>query len=262
MKARQSRFGTYAPVHEPWVMKDFLDHLAGRITYGHYMVGTDDSAKLFALDIDLEKLEEKSSRAYKPLYLPTQRDGDGIFSHFEEKCPRMTWMSREPGPAREFIRLKFNELANKFVRTVEDVLEIKAVAAYSGSKGIHIYGFTGKASATAIRQAAQLVVADAGWVLSKGKNIYAYKADGFEIDDPGLDYSQFSLEVYPKQDTLEGKEKGLGNLMRLPLGVNHKSPKKDKPFFIDLRTPLNDLAPMDPIEALTTPNIWAYTNEL
>lgn len=250
VKAKQSRFGNYSPERTPFTMPDLVDHIQGKRVLGHYMVNTDDTVKVFAFDVDLEKMYPEGHHAYRQLCLPTRSD-DGVFDDFQVMCPRTTWMKREQGPARDYMRLQMRTIAHELVRGIEDVLDTKAVAAYSGSKGVHVYGFCGKGTpASMAREGAQMVLEELDWKLFRGQNVY--------IREP--DYENFTLEVYPKQDTLEGKEKGLGNLLRLPTGINYKSPK-DGAFFIDLRTPLNDMAPMDPIEALTSKNIWAFPHE-
>ncbi len=75
-----------------------------------------------------------------------------------------------------------------------------------------------------------------------------------EHDNP---LSNFTIEVYPKQASLEGKT--LGNLLRLPLGRNCKS--ADPTFFLDLTSPLAEMRPVDPEYALTTTNPWKKPHE-
>lgn len=257
VKAKQSRFGTYAPDRTPFTMADLVAHIQGKKPLGHYMVNTDDTVKLFAFDIDLEKNMPVGHPLHQQgLQLPTM-EMDGEYFNFEPACPRTVWMSRQQGPARNMMRVQMRSMAHQLVREIEDTLGIKALAAYSGSKGIHVYGFCGKGTpAKVAREAAQFILDGLGWQLLRGQNVYHYQGNDIE---PYLHYYQhYTLEVYPKQDSLEGKD--LGNLMRLPLGINYKSPK-DGAFFIDMRTPLNDLAPMDPLEALTSKNIWAYSHE-
>lgn len=259
VKAFQSRFGTYSPDRSLITMANLKAHIESKRPMGHYMVNTDDTVKLFAFDVDLEKLYPAEHPAHKKMLLPNVRDEVGVYSDWQFGCPRSTWMSRKPGPAREMMRAQMMHIAHDLVRNIESILGIKALASYSGSKGIHVYGFCGKGTpAKLAREGAQLVLNAVGWKLSRGQNLYTFDSGDVHFDDAMMDFHQYSLEVYPKQDTLDGKD--LGNLMRLPLGINYKSPK-DGAFFIDMRTPLNDMAPMNPIEALTTNNIWAYKHE-
>jgi hypothetical protein len=251
VRAIQKSDGEYRPQYnEKFAMPDLLDHINGRKTYGHYLVSPDDKVKLFCFDIDLKKIGK----------LPITKNGIGMFLGFQDANPREVWGSRRPGAARDFMKLKMKIMANQLMSKISKELEIPTAAAYSGSKGVHVYGFTGKTTATLARQAASIVL-DACrednmgyWDLIRGNNFYGYKTD--HMDDPTDNNSQFELEVYPKQETVEGREKGLGNLLRLPLGVNLHSPRRDKGFFIDMRTALTDFVPRDPVEALTISNPW------
>lgn len=256
--ARQSFFGTYAPVQEKFTMPALVNHIMGRDSLGHYMINPDgDEVKLFALDMDLKEAKPKEDLWY---LLPGAKH-DGVFSEWERGNPRQHWMSREQGPARDFLKFQMRFMANKLARTIS-ALGVKPLVSYSGSKGIHIYGLTGKVPAEMARDGAMVVLQECGWQLSHGRNVFTFKDTGdIKFSDIGYDFSQFDIEVYPKQTTTSDKEKGLGNLMRLPLGVNRKSPKKDASFFLDLREPFVDFKPMNPIEALTTTDIWAYPNE-
>lgn len=259
--ARQSRFGTYSPVHSAFTMDSLLAHLTGTDSLGHYLINpAGDEVKLFAIDIDLE---QPSARKPDKYHLPFQADEFGQFSDWRECNPRQLWMSREQGPARDCMKFQMKMIASKLVAAIQRELEIPALAAYSGSKGVHVYGFTGKTSAEFAREGALIVLEATGWRLSRGQNFFTYNAD---LKDTAFgnyyleNYHQYSVEVFPKQVSIAEKEKNLGNLMRLPLGVNYKSPK-DRAFFLDLRTAMQEFKPMNPIEALTTTNPWAFPHE-
>lgn len=237
-------------------LSSLVAHIRGEQTYGHYMVNTDDKVKLFAFDIDLEKPGPNNPH----LMLPRTKNTHGEYSDFVPGNPRELWMSRKQGPARDMIKFQLRMLANELARTIQDELEIPIAVAYSGSKGIHVYGFTGPTTASLARQGAAIALEAMGtWELTRGNNFYQYKPKNpLDSSDLVMNFGQYSLEVYPKQDSLDGKD--LGNLMRLPLGVNRKSPK-DPTFFMDLRVPFSDITPMDPIEALTTTDPWRYPGE-
>lgn len=252
--AVQTAQGEYRPTRdhetkrilEGFSMQALVDHITGRRTLGHYMVGPEDRVKLFALDIDLESTGR----------LPRTKFGDQYLG-WEDCDPRSDWMNRKPGPGREVTKYQFRMIAHKLARVVEDELGIQVAVAYSGSKGVHVYGFTGPTTADRARKGAQIVLEACNLQLFRGNNFYRFSPDTADKDElHGM--GNFSVEVYPKQDSLDGKD--LGNLMRLPLGVNLKSPK-DSAFFLDLRAPMTSFVPMDPIEALTTENIWRYEGE-
>lgn len=263
LRARQYPDGHYEPerpsvnrpnlVQQGFSMSALLDHIRGNASYGHYMIGPDDTVKLFALDIDLEKTDDRDPD--RPLRLPTSQDESGVWGNFVQSNPRAFWMTRQQGPGRGMIKTQLRMLAHQLARSIQDELQIPVAVTYSGSKGVHVYGFTGPITAALARQGALLALeATERWVLSRGQNIYTYQPPkGTDPDDPFETYEQYSLEVYPKQDSV--KDKDLGNLMRLPCGTNLKSPK-DRSFFLDLRARMSEFVPRDPIEALTTSDPW------
>lgn len=270
-KARQKDNGDYAPVADwnpdgtrgdlhPWKMSDIEDHLAGTQTYGHYLVDQADQCKLFAFDIDLRtnKPENAQGPAFTGSYCvlpdlsqfttdPTNEEYDALVQRYAMD-PRTDWLNRAH-PGRPWLKYQLRMTAAKLARIVYEELEIPVATSYSGSKGLHVYGFTGSISAKAAQDAAQMVLQLAGgWAPSAGNNFYQ------SVDqDPFTGYPNLSIEVFPKQTSLQGKD--LGNLMRLPLGRNRKSP--DTPFFIDERVGLNTIAPHpDPIALLESGNPW------
>jgi hypothetical protein len=253
LKALQLPDGSYRPVRtEGFKLPHLLDHIGGAKTYGHYTTDENDTTKLFCFDIDLHKTGQ----------LPINKNGYGEFRMFQEFELREFWGSRKPGAGRDFIKVQLKKLANQLASTINKELEIPTAVTYSGSKGVHVYGFTGKTSANLARDGAKIVLdclqytGQGHWTLARGNNFYRYEVEEARANNHAENFSQFELEVYPKQDTLDGKEKGLGNLLRLPCGVNLKSPKRDRGFFLDMRTALNEFVPRDPIEALTTTNQW------
>lgn len=147
------------------------------------------------------------------------------------------------------MKLQMKQLAHKLLRGIVEDLMIPCAAAYSGGKGFHVYGFTGRLSAHQAREGASIVLESIGeFEPLRGENFFKHKND-----DKVEGFQNFSIEVFPKQDTLDGKD--LGNLMRLPLGVNLKAPKEPT-FFIDMTAPLAELSSMDAATALTIENPW------
>ena len=168
-----------------------------------------------------------------------------------------------------------------FASSIYDLLGIHTAVAYTGNKGIHVYGFTGTVKAGDARDAAELVMESGKYFKpSRGDNFYADERrevipmtvdDGPETEYlrrwqtegplPGFSpdvFHNFHVEVFPKQRSLEGKD--LGNLVRLPLGKNLHAPS-DPTFFVDLTAALTEFKPVDPVWALTTPNPWMKQEE-
>jgi hypothetical protein len=151
------------------------------------------------------------------------------------------------------MKLQFKTMAHMLAKSITEELGLRCAVAYSGGKGVHVYGFTGTVLASEARLAAQIVLDDLGcFKLTKGVNFYKHTDE-----DPFTGFPNLSIEVFPKQNTLDGKD--LGNLMRLPLGRNLKS--TDPTFFIDMTTALGDMTPVDPIWALTTDSPWKRPGE-
>lgn len=248
VKAVQFANGAYSPDtrlehlghHGPHgFTMDHLDaHLAGTSTYGHYLLDAEDNARMFCYDLDL-----KTEGFWVPM-TEGETWPDPIAYN-----PREAWQERH-AESRAWVKTQMGMLARKLCAAIQKELNIGTAAAYSGNKGLHIYGFTGVMPAQQIRAAAHYVLlASDDWVLERGQHIYQYK-----LQDPVMGYPNFNLEVYPKQDSLENKD--LGNLLRLPLGRNLKS--EDPTFFLDLRTAPGEMVPHpDPVGLLTSGDPFA-----
>ncbi|URG17489.1 hypothetical protein Mbo2_119 [Rhodococcus phage Mbo2] len=260
VKARQLLTGEYNPDKSHWQMANLSDHLAGRATYGHYLVSQENQTKLFAFDIDLEvsgSWIQQADLSQLPEDWHSGPEADHWFAHnsyVHEFAPREDWKNRAH-PGRPWLKQQMRELVEKFTCAVRDHLGIPTVAAYSGNKGVHVYGLTGLIPAAEAREAAKLVMATVGggrFQIHKGNNFY--KDTSVDWHDS---YHNFSIEIFPKQDTV--KEGGYGNLMRLPLGVNLKNPS-DPTFILDQSTAHNTITPASPELAariLASGNPWS-----
>ena len=251
----------YVPFSRPLL----TEHLNGARTLGHYLVGKDDTCKLFVIDIDLKKAGWVPTVALPED--PSDQDYEAWVSSFTFVPDlRAVWLDRRWQPARAYLKRQMRVLATIFTSPIHSFLGIPTAAAYSGNKGIHVYGFTGVQPAKSVREAVELVMETQEWCeLDKGRNFYSdSRGPHYSVDtlnqpvatpftgDP-FNFFNFHFEIFPKQTSLEGKK--LGNLVRLPLGVNLQAPSNPT-FFIDLNSPLNDLRPADPVWSLTTSNPW------
>lgn len=237
-------------------MSHLLAHISGERTYGHYLLDNDSKCRLFAFDIDLRKQTDDWSGSWVQLpnweELPDDASDELVASHMvvtDNVNPLSLWQDRRrtAAPARTWYKYQMKTVAHILAAKVTE-LGIDCAVAYSGSKGVHVYGFTGELPAKEVREAAMLVLDMVDeFEPTRGKNFFQHRND-----DPIHGFQNFSIEVFPKQDTLEGKD--LGNLMRLPLGTNHKNPK-DPTFFLDMTTPLGQFTPhKDPVKLLETGN--------
>lgn len=246
VKAIQRTNGDYNPVREPWKMDDILAHLDGSKTYGHYVVSKDDTAKLFCFDVDLEKA------GFLPDEIVFHASEAESYNNFQPALGlREEWLNRK-STYRTFMKRNFHYAAHKLAKGIMDTLDIPVAVAYTGSKGVHIYGFTGPMLAGDIRIGAQLVLDDLGcFEPSRGEHMFKHR------DKQNEYWQNLNIEIYPKQDSLESKD--LGNLLRLPLGRNLKS--TDPTFFVDMTGPMNSLNPTDAITALTSGNPFKRAGE-
>lgn len=242
----------------PWRREDIEAHLDGKQSFGHYMVNKKDECKLFAFDIDLEKAGFLPVMPHPALADPwfTEKDLDKYEKSFVEvNNLREAWLHRAH-PGRPLMKRQFHYVAQMFCKAIHEELELPCAASYSGNKGIHVYAFTGVISAHQARKGAKIILD----TLGKFEPIHGDNFFRFTDRDPVNGFPNLSIEVFPKQDSLAGKD--LGNLMRLPLGRNLKNPK-DPTFFLDLTAPLADLRPVDPIWAITdgAANPWQRQGE-
>lgn len=221
----------------PWKREHLVAHLEGRATFGHYLLSSDSDCKLFAFDVDLDKADPEKN------IWQAWEDETGTLHSMDA---REAWLDRAH-PGRPYMKCQFKEIAHKLLRGIYENLGVPCAAAYSGGKGIHVYGFTGKLPAADVREGALIVLeAVGGFVPLKGENFFKHP-----------NYQNMTIEVFPKQSSLDGKD--LGNLMRMPLGRNLKT--SDPTFFIDMTTEMATMAPLDPVWALTAPNPWVRPGE-
>lgn len=224
-----------------WRMSDLAAHLEGKQTFGHYLLDPDDQCKLFAFDIDLEKNTTEGQRKFIGSYVD-ENDDVQLFD------AREAWRDRRH-PARPVLKIALMQVAFSLGTIIRDELELPCAVAYSGNKGLHVYAFTGLISAADAREGASIVLETFGeFEPTRGDNFWRDKNQELNNITRNL-----TIEVFPKQDSLEGKD--LGNLMRLPLGRHRKSPK-DPCFFVDMSKGIDQIAPIDPVVALTTDAAW------
>lgn len=223
VKAAQKSTGEYRPVvadpkvpdsYLPWKVGDLRAHIRGEKSYGHYLLSKENTCKLFAFDLDVRK----EAREY---FYPS---AEGV---------------ENPERTDELIR-QLRTVAEGLAARTERLAGVETAIAFSGGKGLHMYAFTGEIPAAEAKSAATLVLEDFGcFEAFRGTNFWRYRGD------PNF-FPDVEIEIFPKQTELGAD--GLGNLMRLPLGVNRKTGWKA--FFLDYDSDLDELVPLDPMKAL------------
>lgn len=252
VKARETSSGAWMPVTDtgkadgnrlPFTMQNFQDHIAGRKTYGHYLLGTDNTCKLFAYDIDLDKTGWWIDPGE-----PGIEDLAEVMERGQHCNPREVWAAQDPPEAIQYFTMALRGIADGLAAMIHRLGEgaVHTAIADSGGKGLHVYGFTGPMPASHVREFAMTV-------LTHFDLFEPLRGDNFwKVKQAGGAYSNVTIEVFPKQDTLDGKD--LGNLMRLPLGVNQKTGRRG--HFIQASAQPNRLVEMDPLRALSGDLPW------
>jgi hypothetical protein len=231
VKAVQSDNGAYHPVRERWSMQDLRDHISGKRSLGHYTVDENGNTKLFAFDIDLDSYGTWGDGP--PCNRPACQK-----PHIPEHNihPREVWKSRE-GELFVTYKKQFRALGEGLASRAARLLDLRTAIAYSGSKGIHVYGFTGEHQADDVREAALELLRTHTYQAIRGENFWKHE----------FHFPHMTVEVFPKQSTVRNGD-GLGNLMRLPLGRNLKG---GNAFFLDASAAEGVFAALDPGVALT-----------
>lgn len=237
VKAVQHGNGSYEPERTPWRLSDLVDHIEGKRTLGHYLVSPENKCRLFAFDIDLVKgIKNPDTNEWDPIVWPGPDEQPTAF------MPREAFLQRDHWAAPTLIA-QLNALAEGLARRARKLLEVPVAIAYSGSKGLHVYAFTGSIDAADAKASADFILESFGvFERSRGHNFWKH-TDGYEA---------FEIEVFPKQGSLDGKD--LGNLMRLPLGVNRKTGQHG--FFVRAQPPLTEFTLMDSAAALDGEVPW------
>lgn len=234
VKAVQQKDGAYHPDHEPFTLADLIAHVEGKRTYGHYVVSKESTCRMICFDVDLvpgRRLEAPFPEPNPPIYY---HDG---WPDQVEIWPRDEWTNN--GPHKVDLACQLRVLTQGLAERIRELLDVPAMVAYSGSKGMHAYGILEPGTPAAdARELAMMVLDTIGeFEPERGKNFFRHKRA----------FTALSIEVFPKQTEIR-PDGGLGNLIRLPLGINQKSGRAG--FFLDLGLPMNKFAADDPLVAL------------
>jgi hypothetical protein len=184
----------YVPERRPFGPAELEEHLAGRKTYGIYLLQSDARVRTAVLDADL------AAKFRQPKLTADDRRAVLRERHY---MMRRIIEASQPAGARPLVE-------------------------FSGGKGFHFWYFFDP----------PVAAGDARRFLDRVRGAVAG------------DLQAFDIEVFPKQDALSGK--GLGNLVKLPLGLHRLTGKPS--FFIECADRSNDaqlafLTNVKPVEA-------------
>lgn len=254
--AVQDRSGGYRPVYEPLTVEVVQQHLDRQRTIGHYTSDQQGLTRILAFDVDLEK-EGTWTRYPLPEQFPDLQGPDldrWMASHSQTiaYAPREAWLDRTH-PSRRFVKYMLRTVAEGLAYGMRTELGLHTAIAYSGSKGVHVYGYTDPVDIAEARAGCELALDAAGPVI--GGQFHLHRGQNFYKLFEGPAWADsFAVETFPKQSSMEGKK--LGNLMRLPLGVNLKSPD-DPCFFVDRAKAYSHLDPVAPEVAMNKELAWS-----
>ncbi len=221
-------------------MQDLRDHLSGKRSLGHYLLTPNGQTRIIAFDIDLIKADgiEKDGEIRNPLV---------AMEGFEPFDPRKIW--RTDHPASPILTTHLQRVAVGLAIRTHKITGYPVAISFSGAKGLHVYGMPGhEVAANQAVEVAAMVMQSFDWQPRRGQNFWRH---------PDADcYPAVEVETFPKQGSLEGKD--LGNLMRLPLGINRKSGQRS--FFLEVGSPIDRLRELDATAALTGALPWMDEN--
>ena len=220
VKAIQHGDGSWSPIRQPFKLDDFRAHFAGTKTLGHYMLSDEGKTKLLAFDLDLRAPKEEIG------FIPVCGHG--------ECDPRVSWLDPD-SPHRDHLCVSLRTTADMIATEAQRVFGCPVAMADSGGKGLHVYVLTGERDAKITRMWGKRMMTKLGFVNTRGENFFITDSD-----------SVVEVEMFPKQDSLDGKD--LGNLMKLPMGVHQKT--RQRSCFITMNANLDTLLAMDPFLAL------------
>jgi hypothetical protein len=238
IKSWQSSNGDWHPQETPMSMADFEAHLAGTHTMGHYMINPEDqTCKLFAFDLDLRKPSKPDVPGEPPVVDPYRPTYEGT-----EINPRELLYTEHPLATK--YRTDLRVCAEGIATRVSNTMGISVAIAESGGKGLHVYCFTGSIPGEAAQAMAHNIMET--WLFEpvRGKNFWRHV-------DPTL-FPDIEIETFPKQATVQVG--GMGNLMKLPLGVNQKTKKRSR--FLTMNASLDQWVEMDPIRVFEGELPW------
>ena len=194
-----------------------------RDTMGHYLLSPENKCRVFVFDIDVATA--------------------GVWGG--ERFEARAEFAKPDSPYREGLIGQLLITAECIARRAHRELDIPVAISFSGNKGVHVTGFTGSEAAAHVRSAAHDVLDAIGsFTPLRGSNFFA-------PENPEM---SLSIEVFPKQESIDADK--LGNLVRLPLGINRKS--NGASCFLRVGGGARSrFQEMDPIEALSGALPWS-----
>ncbi|HOY66172.1 MAG TPA: hypothetical protein PLP29_04735 [Candidatus Ozemobacteraceae bacterium] len=179
----------YRPVKEPLDTRLATKHLAGDTTLGTYLVRRDDTTCLLAFDLDIAK-------------------------------PALRRFDADPAERRR-LKLKLVEEGKRLLAAATEA-GIPLLPEWSGHKGLHFWLFTDEPVPARILRAVGRWLLDRVPPPSGLAGLPHPGAAGPHSVSCGA--GELHWELFPKQDHVDPD--GLGNLVKLPLGIHRRTMKR------------------------------------
>jgi len=198
----------WTSVPEKYTMGDFAEHLTGQHCLGTYLLAPDSTVSFLAFDLDLAK-HSKYWKCYdieQILALEEQQYGFDLDVAEGDLESSLHVPTAEP---HRWARIVLLETVRLIERAVKKQWGMNSLTVITGGGAHVLVPFAEPQLAADARNAG----------IGLLKEIGARKRNDMFFDFGGL--NELTIEVFPKQDTLDGKS--LGNLIRLPFGWHHEA---------------------------------------
>lgn len=197
---------------ESFKMGDFREHLTGQHCLGTYLLGLDSTVKFFAYDLDLAKATK-----YLPCFTLEEVDAYDIANKCEDGITieatdgNLEAALHAPAdPAHRWACIMVQSWLQLLKKHVKESLGLDSLPVVSGGGGHLFVPLPEPMPAIEARSAAIEILLTIPGVTKVN--------DIFNKVGP---FNELSIEVFPKQDTLDGKD--YGNLLRLPFGWHYEA---------------------------------------
>ena len=202
----------WTAINEKYTMDDFVNHLTGTHCLGTYLCDENALVKFLAFDLDLAK-ESKYLEVYDVPQIDALTeagaDWDGYGTSLGVGTGDLEAALHDPDSlAYRWARIELLTAMRAINAAVKEKLELRTLSVVTGG-GAHVL----------VPLPEPMAAID---VRSAGIEIASSLYSARQRNDIFFDYggnNELTIEIFPKQDSMEGKE--YGNLIRLPFGWHY-----------------------------------------
>jgi hypothetical protein len=199
----------WTAVESPFKMDDFVKHLTGSVALGTYMLNTDSTVKFMAIDLDLNK-QAKYLKIH-PIDEILELEKQGYDWNLDLAEGNLEAALHQPSdPAHHWARIVLMGAVYAVNKAIRESLELPTLCVITGGGAHVIAPLPEPMPASDARSAGIEIVASLPSARQRNDIFFDYGA-----------HNELSIEVFPKQDTLE--DKPFGNLIRLPFGWHYEA---------------------------------------